>query len=146
MEIKNIRIQGIREIEIGGRGGFNLNWNLYDDYPESFDRRYAHAQTSLPHANAQMEEAKGDDKMIDEFVEEGFPDKFKTRSYKIPDINKKELRSYEAAHDPLPNQTFENLRSAVTEFEVWCNDGYDWLVQSKNSDKWVSSGECISAG
>ena len=144
MEIKNIRIQGIREIEIGGRGGFNLNWNLYDDYPKSFDRRYAHAQTSLPHANAQMEEANGDD-TIDEFVEEGFPEII----YPAQDnreVNKKELRSYEAAHDPLPNQTFENLRSAVTEFEVWCNDGYDWLVQSKNSDKWVSSGECISAG
>lgn len=69
VEITEIRLQGIREISIGGHGGLGSE----DDFP----------------------------------------------------ITAGEL---DQLQNPLPPKVKENLRGAVKEFEVWCNDGYDWLV------------------
>jgi hypothetical protein len=52
----------------------------------------------------------------------------------------------EVDQNPLPAANHQNIRSAVTEFEVWCNNGYDWLTQRDHSEKWKPVQECATAG
>jgi hypothetical protein len=40
------------------------------------------------------------------------------------------------ARDPLPGKVHENFRGAIRTYEIWCNDGYDWLVQEEGDDCW----------
>lgn len=42
----------------------------------------------------------------------------------------------------------ENFRSAITVFEVWCNDGYEWLVQKENdcTNKWHRAEDIVNPG
>ena len=83
VEINEIRLQGIRTIDIGGRRGVSAT---------------------------------------------------DTDSYDTG-----ELGNTDDLNDPLPGKVKENFRSAVRTFEVWCNDGYDWLVQEEGQDAWKNA-------
>lgn len=90
VEITQIRLQGIRTIDIGGRGGISATNT--DSIPEG-----------------------------------QFPNTTDAR-------------------DPLPGKTHENFRGAIKTFEVWCNDGYNWLVQEEGEDCWVPAETITNVG
>jgi hypothetical protein len=51
------------------------------------------------------------------------------------------------ARDPLPGKVHENFRGAIRTYEVWCNDGYDWLVQEEGDDEcWVPATNIVNPG